>query len=139
MHSSSHNTIVVYVFSKQDYYRVSLISKDVVVNSDGVTYSVGVFIKLRLQVNNNTISLSFKHLAIQLSGLPCLGQRLTSNINHQLNMSHMISLDDHIIQGSEDVVYSISNKIETKMLYTVTVSVVGSEGVVQVLVVNFSE
>ena len=37
------------------------------------------------------------------------------------------------------MVYSISDEIEVKLLYTANISVVGSEGAVQVLVVNFSE
>ena len=56
------------------------------------------------------------------------------------NMSEIITSPDHKIMGTDlDIVYPITTGFERKHLYTATISVVGSEGVVQVLRRNLSK
>ena len=56
------------------------------------------------------------------------------------NMSDIITPPDHKIMGTElDIVYPITTGFERKDLYTATISVVGSEGVVDVLRWNLSK
>ena len=66
---------------------------------------------------------------LQLSGLPCPIQRY----------SDVVSYAEVMIEKTGDVVYTITAGIMGKQLYTASVSVVGSDGVVDALKLNFSE
>ena len=56
------------------------------------------------------------------------------------NMSDIIAPPDHKIMETDlDIVYPITTSFERKHLYTATISVVGSEGAVQVLTRNLSK
>ena len=76
---------------------------------------------------------------MQVSGLPCPNQNLVYQTHPQSSMSNITSQMEMAIQESGNVVYTITTGIKRKNLYTVAISVVGHEGVVQVLMLNFSE
>ena len=78
-------------------------------------------------------------LYMQVSGLPCPDQKLVFETHSQLNMSYITNQMEMAVQDSGQVVYPITTGIKRKNLYTVAISVVGHEGVVQVLNLNFSE
>ena len=71
--------------------------------------------------------------------LPCHDQSLRIQTFPQSDVSDITSHPDSLIVGSGNVVYNITAGIHKKDLYTATVSVVGNEGVVDVLHLNFSE
>ena len=71
--------------------------------------------------------------------LQCHDQVLKIQTFPQSNVSDITSHPDFLIVGPGNVVYPITAGIHRKDLYTATVSVVGSEGVVDVLHLNFSE
>ena len=56
-------------------------------------------------------------------------------------MSDVTNHAEMIIQESAhgDIVYSVTVGIEVKQLYTTTISVLGKEGIVDVMNLNFSE
>ena len=71
--------------------------------------------------------------------MPCSGQRLTFQTHLQSNKSDITTHPDYVIKGRGEVMYSITTGIERKHLYTVTINLVGSKGVVRDLMLNFSE
>ena len=71
--------------------------------------------------------------------LPCSSQKLTFQTHLQSNKSDITKHPDYTIVESGQLVFNITAGIERKRQYTATVSLVGVEGVVQVLVLNFSE
>ena len=70
---------------------------------------------------------------------PCSGQRLTFATYPQSNISDIITHSDYDIATTGDILYSITDGIRNKQLYTVTISLVDDEGTVDVLNLNFSE
>ena len=64
---------------------------------------------------------------------------LTFQTHLQSNKSDVTKHPDYTIVESDHLVFNITAGIERKRLYTATVSLVGIEGVVQVLMLNFSE
>lgn len=76
----------------------------------------------------------------QLDGLPCPDQRLQFQIHPQSNTSSVIiKYTEVMIHESGSIVYSVTTDINIKHLYTTAISVLGNDGVVQVLELNFSE
>ena len=71
--------------------------------------------------------------------VPCSSQRLTFQTHLQSNKSDITTHPDYIIKGRGEVTYSITTGIERKHLYTVTINLVGNKGVVQDMMLNFSE
>ena len=71
--------------------------------------------------------------------LPCRDQVLRIQTFPQSNASDVTSHPDFLIVGSGNVVYPITAGIHRKDLFTATVSVVGHEGVIDVLHLNFSK
>ena len=71
--------------------------------------------------------------------LPCYDQVLKVQTFPQSDASDITSHPDFSIVGSGNVVYPITAGIHRKNFYTATVSVVGHEGVIDVLQLNFSE
>ena len=127
------------------YYRVLLISKDVVVNSNDSLKTFGVLIKVQLQVKGLsihkwvTIVKDLNFLPMQLSGLACPGQKLMIHTYPQSNMSDIMDHAKLIIESSGDVVYPIAIGIKGKQLYAAIVNVIGIEGLVDTLNMTFSE
>ena len=76
---------------------------------------------------------------MQLSGLPCPGQMLMFQTYPQSNKSDITNHAKLMIEKTGDVVYPITAGIMGKQLYTASISVVGNEGVVDALNLNFSE
>ena len=76
---------------------------------------------------------------MQLSGLPCPGQMLMFQTYPQLNKSDVTNHAKLMIEKTGDVVYLITAGIIGKQLYIASISVVGNEGVVDALNINFSE
>ena len=72
-------------------------------------------------------------------GIPCPDQRLTVQTYPQSNTSDITNHPELVIMSSGDIVYSITTGIERKQHYTATISLVGNEGIVQVLELVFSE
>ena len=70
---------------------------------------------------------------------PCSGQRLTFATYPQSNTSDITTHPDYDIVTTGDILYSITNGIQKKRLYTTTISLVDNEGAVSVLNLNFSE
>ena len=70
---------------------------------------------------------------------PCSSQKLTFQTHLQSNKADITKHPNYIIVESGYLVFNITTGIERKHLYTATVSLVGIEGVVQVLMLNFSE
>ena len=79
------------------------------------------------------------NLYMQVSGFPCPNQKLVYQTHPRSSMSNITNQMEMAIQESGNVVYPITTDIERKNLYTAAISVVGHEGVVQVLNLNFSE
>ena len=77
----------------------------------------------------------------QLPGtaLPCSGQRLTFATSPQSNTSDITTHPDYDIVTTGDILYSITDGIVKKLLYTAVISLVGSDGTVSVFNLNFSE
>ena len=71
--------------------------------------------------------------------LPCFGQRLTFATSPQSNTSDITTHPNYDIVTTGDIIYSITDGIVKKLLYTAVISLVGSEGAVSVLKFNFSE
>ena len=74
--------------------------------------------------------------------LPCPGQRLTFATYPQSNTSDITTHPDYDINdivSIVDILYSITDGIEKKLLCTAAVSLVASEGPVDVIKFNFSE
>ena len=71
--------------------------------------------------------------------LPCSGQRLTFETHPQSNTSDITTHPDYDIVTTGDILYSITDGIVKKLLYTAVISLVGSEGVVNVMKLNFSK
>ena len=71
--------------------------------------------------------------------LPCYGQRLTFATYPQSNTSDITTHPDYDIVTTGDILYSITDGIVKKLLYTAVISLVSSEGAVSVLKHNFSE
>ena len=71
--------------------------------------------------------------------LPCSGQRLTFETYPQSNASDITTHPDYDIVTTGDILYSITDGIVKKLLYTAVISLLGSEGAVNVLKFNFSE
>ena len=78
---------------------------------------------------------------IQLPGIlhPCSGQRLTFATYPQSSTSDITTHPDYDIVTTGDILYSITDGIVKKLLYTAVISVVGSEGAVNVLKFDFSK
>ena len=70
---------------------------------------------------------------------PCSGQRLTFATYPQSNTSDITTHPDYDIVTTGDILYSITDGIVKKLLYTATISLVGSEGAVNVFKFNFSK
>ena len=70
---------------------------------------------------------------------PCSDQRLTFATYPQSNTSDITTHPDYDIVTTGDILYSITDGIVKKLLYTATISLVGSEGAVDVLKLTFSE
>ena len=77
----------------------------------------------------------------QLPGVlhPCFGQRLTFETYPQSNTSDITTHPDYDNVTTGDILYSITDGIQKKQLYTTTISLVDDEGAVDVLNLNFSE
>ena len=71
--------------------------------------------------------------------LPCSGQRLTFETYPQSSTSDITTHPDYDIVTTGDILYSITDGIVKKLLYTAVISLLGSEGAVNVLKFNFSE
>ena len=71
--------------------------------------------------------------------LPCSGQRLTFETYPQSNTSDITTHPDYDIVTTGDILYSITDGIVKKLLYTAAISLVGSQSVMSVLMFNFSE
>ena len=71
--------------------------------------------------------------------LPCSGQRLTFATYPQSNTSDITTHPDYDIVTTGDILYSITDGIQKKQLYTTTINLVDDEGTVDVLNLNFSE
>ena len=71
--------------------------------------------------------------------LPCSGQRLSFAIYPQSNTSDITTHPDYDIVTTGDILYSITDGIMKKLLYTAVISLVSSEGAVDVLNFTFSE
>ena len=71
--------------------------------------------------------------------LPCSSQKLTFQTHLQSNKSDVTKHPDYTIVKSGHLMFDITSGIERKHLYTATIGLVGIEGVVQVLKLNFSE
>ena len=69
----------------------------------------------------------------------CSGQRLTFATYPRSNTSDITTHPDYDIVTTVDILYSITDGIVKKLLYTAVISLVGSEGAVNVLKYNFSE
>ena len=78
-------------------------------------------------------------LYMQVSGLPCPDQKLVYQTYLQSSVSNITDQMEMAIEESGNVVYTITTGIKGKNLYSAAISVVGYEGVVQVLILNFSE
>ena len=76
---------------------------------------------------------------MQVSGLPCPDQKLVYQTHPRSSMSNITNQMEMAIEESGNVVYTITTGIKRNNLYTAAISVVGHEGVVQVLMLNFSE
>ena len=70
---------------------------------------------------------------------PCSGQRLTFVTYPQSNTSDITTHPDYAIVTTGDILYSITDGIQGKQLYTTTISLVDDESTVHVFKVNFSE
>ena len=70
---------------------------------------------------------------------PCFGQRLTFTTYPQSNTSDITTHPDYDIVTTGDILYSITDGIVKKVLYTAVISLVGSEGIVSTLKFNFSK
>ena len=72
---------------------------------------------------------------------PCFGQRLTFATYPQSNTSDITTHPDYDIVTTGDILYSITDGIQNKLvlLYTTTIGLVDDEGAVDVLNLNFSE
>ena len=103
--------------------------------------SVAISIKILVQVHIKDLAGYHcrLNLYMQVSGLPCPDQKLVYQTHPQSSMSNITNQMEMTIQESGNVVYTITTGIEGKNLYTAVISVVGHEGVVQVLMLNFSE
>ena len=78
----------------------------------------------------------------KLPGLaqPCSSQSLTFQTNLQSNKSDITMHPNYtVVEPAGHLVFDITGGIERNHLYTATISLVGIEGVVQVLMLNFSE
>ena len=71
--------------------------------------------------------------------LPCSGQRLTFETYLQSNTSDITTHPDYDNITTGDILYSITDGILKKLLYTAEITLVGSEGAVNVLKFNFSK
>ena len=70
---------------------------------------------------------------------PCFGQRLTFATYPQSNTSDITTHPDYDIVTTGDILYSITDGIQKKQLYTTTISLVDDEGAVDAFNLNFSE
>ena len=70
---------------------------------------------------------------------PCFGQRLTFETYPQSNTSDITTHPDYDIVTTGDILYSITDGIQEKQLYTTTISLVDDEGTVSVLNLDYSE
>ena len=70
---------------------------------------------------------------------PCSDQRLTFATYPQSNTSDITTHPDYDIVTTGDILYSITDGIVKKLLYSAVISLVGSEGAVNVLKFTFSE
>ena len=70
---------------------------------------------------------------------PCSGQRLTFETYPQSNTSDITTHPDYDIVTTGDILYSITDGIVKKLLYTAVISLVASEGIVDVVKLNFSK
>ena len=69
----------------------------------------------------------------------CSGQRMTFATYPRSNTSDITTHPDYDIVTIGDILYSITDGIVKKLLYTAVISLVGSEGAVDVLKLNFSK
>ena len=94
-----------------------------------------------IKIHNVTLiyvfSLTISSLASTV--LPCSSQRLTFQTHLQSNKSDITKHPNYTIMEPGDLVFNITAEIERRHLYTATISLVGIEGVVQVLMLNLSE
>ena len=75
----------------------------------------------------------------QLIASVCSGQRLTFATYPRSNTSDITIHPDYDIVTTDDILYSITDGIVKKLLYTITISLVGSESDVSVFNLNFSK
>ena len=123
-----------------EYYDVNISSQDLLVNLNGVTSSVRLFITVNLKVSMipNVLIIYFK--TCQLPGvIPCPNQRLQFKTFPQSNISNIITHPDYVIVNSGDIVYSITAGIMENFHYTTDIRLFGDHGVVQVWRLNFSK
>ena len=71
--------------------------------------------------------------------LPCSGQRLTFATYPRSNKSDITTHPDYDIVTTGDILYSITDGIVKKLLYTAVISLVSSEGAAVVMNLKFSE
>ena len=71
--------------------------------------------------------------------LPCSGQRLKFATYPQSNTSDITTHPDYDIVTTGDILYSITDGIQKKQLYTTTISLVDNDGAESVLNLDFSE